>query len=91
MTSLNTYGQYTFNAYPQNTSTLTSIGASSMVGSLSSAPREQLHKVDHDPASLSPLHRILKLADDQQVCEEVEQQLNLGGDPNATDSSKFNS
>lgn len=89
MTSLNTYGQYTFNTYPQNTSTLTSIGASSINGSLTSAPREQLNKVDHDPSSLSLLHRALKLTDDQKVCEEVEEQLNQGADSNVTDSSKF--
>ncbi|KAI6192107.1 Rabankyrin-5 [Aphelenchoides bicaudatus] len=86
MTSLNTFTQSHFGGYPQNMSTLTSLGASSMAGSFVSASREQLNKLDHDPASLSPLHHILKMTDDQKVVEEVEKQLNHGADPNATDS-----
>jgi hypothetical protein len=70
----------------QNTSTITSLGASSVNGSVVSAP---FHQNDHLASSLPSIIRIIKNADDLSVYNEVKQQLNEGADPNIVESSMF--
>lgn len=83
---MNCYKGY-YDIYNQNASTLTSLGNSSVNGSLTPASCEQ--RQDHDVSSFPPIHRCIKFANDQQVVGEVKELLSNGADPNSTESSKI--
>lgn len=89
MSSLSSFynPQHQFDMTRQNTSTITSLGASSVNGSVVTTSREHFYHNDHQANSLPPIIKIIKNAEDKNVYNEVKQQLIEGADPNVVESS----